>query len=507
MKETISFQPGSAMTRRSMLATLGAAALTVPVVNVALADEGAPKLTDSESGTKTVEGGEVDHKELYGATAREAIDLGATTEELDELLDDEPVVTEDLVLPDGTVVDKAYVALRNKLNRMSEGIANDPVENSYEMVMRLWTPEEAAQEVLAPSLKWFNSFDYIRRARKFGVEYTREEAEAILDNLCDKRLVTRNLRAGTKWYWLHAWIDGIWETHIPEVGEDLSFVNIGVSGSDYGTGSSFPILHVCPVDASVVEGGVIDELRDWRLIVDSTDSYGIGECICRLAAKTRGDAEMNGFAREHTWNGEDGEGFIKTCMVFGEYADWFIEEGLAERVTKEEMIANIETAIEDGFVPEMYWGEHPGIACMCKSDMCDCLTSYRRVNGNTSNFPKVSGYVLDYDGDACVKCGACIDRCPMKAISFGDDGLCVMENCCVACGQCAMVCPASARILKKKEDIVEKMPFDYIDDLKWRAEDRMQKGYIRDFVGTSLDDNQADNDFAAKLEKHRAAKA
>ena len=35
----------------------------------------------------------------------------------------------------------------------------------------------------------------------------------------------------------------------------------------------------------------------------------------------------------------------------------------------------------------------------------------------------------------------------------------------------------------------------------------MQKGYVKDFVGTSLDDNQADNDFAAKLEALRAEQA
>ena len=59
--------------------------------------------------------------------------LDATQAELDALLLDEPEVTEDLVLPDGTVVDKRYVALRNRLNRMSEGLANDPLENSYEI--------------------------------------------------------------------------------------------------------------------------------------------------------------------------------------------------------------------------------------------------------------------------------------------------------------------------------------------------------------------------------------
>lgn len=115
----------------------------------------------------------------------------------------------------------------------------------------------------------------------------------------------------------------MWETHLPEC-DDLAFIEAGINGSDYGTGGNYPVLHVCPVDASVVEGGKIDPLRDWRHIVNSTDSYGILDCICRKCAQTRGDAEMENFKRDHVWKeGESGEQFIKTCMVFGEYADWF----------------------------------------------------------------------------------------------------------------------------------------------------------------------------------------
>ena len=444
------------MTRRSFIGALGASAASLPMAGIALAD--APALTESESGTKTVEGGEVDHKELYGSQGREGMWLDATQAELDALLLDEPEVTEDLVLPDGTVVDKRYVALRNRLNRMSEGLANDPLENSYEIIMRLWTPEEAQQFVDCPNQVWFTAFDYVKKQR--------------------------------------------------EKGEDISFVTGGISGSDYGTGSKYPILHVCPVSADVVEGGVISPYRDWRLIIENNTSFGIGECICRKAALTRGDAEMDGFKRDHVWKeGADGEGFIDTCMVFGQYADCFIEQGLAERVTKEQMIANIECAIEDGFVPDMYWAQHPEIMCLCRSDMCDVLTSYRRVHGMTDNRDRVTAYDLKYDKDACIKCGVCIDRCPMKAVSFGDEGYCVMDTACVACGQCALKCPAGARILVEKTEVINELPWDLCDDFKWRAEDRMQKGYVKDFVGTSLDDNQADNDFAAKLEALRAEQA
>jgi NAD-dependent dihydropyrimidine dehydrogenase PreA subunit len=437
----------------------------------------------------------------YSAPVRPVEDLGATTEELDALLLDEPEVTEDLILPDGTVVDKAYVALRNRLNRLGDGLNNDPAENSFEHLMDLWTPEEAAQEVLCPNYKWFTAFDYSVRAN-----CTVDEATDILENLVQKRLIVGCTRSGTRWYFLLAWVDGVFETHIVET-DDINYLQMGLYGTDYGTGASYPITHVCPVSTDVVEGGKIDAYSDWRKIVDSFDSFGIADCICRRCSITRGDPEMQDFTREHVWKeGASGDKFIETCMVLGDYADFFIEQGIAERVTKDEMIRNIEYGIEDGFVPQVYWAQHPGIMCLCKSDMCAVLSAYRALDGNTPKKTKGTTCTLSYDREACIQCGACVERCPMQAVAFGDDGYPATGNSCVGCGQCVLTCPASARILTPKPEIPNgdtQMPFDLCEDFKIRAEERMQRGYIRDFVGTSLDDNQADNDFKAKLERLR----
>ena len=43
--------------------------------------------------------------------------------------------------------------------------------------------------------------------------------------------------------------------------------------------------------------------------------------------------------------------------------------------------------------------------------------------------------------DACVKCGACADQCPVEAISEGDV---IDANTCVNCGSCADQCPVEA---------------------------------------------------------------
>ena len=46
--------------------------------------------------------------------------------------------------------------------------------------------------------------------------------------------------------------------------------------------------------------------------------------------------------------------------------------------------------------------------------------------------------------DACVKCGACADACPMELITEGDETYVINADECVSCGSCAGECPNDA---------------------------------------------------------------
>ena len=46
--------------------------------------------------------------------------------------------------------------------------------------------------------------------------------------------------------------------------------------------------------------------------------------------------------------------------------------------------------------------------------------------------------------ESCVGCGACIDSCPVEALTMADDkAVCDAEKC-VDCGACVDTCPVSA---------------------------------------------------------------
>lgn len=46
--------------------------------------------------------------------------------------------------------------------------------------------------------------------------------------------------------------------------------------------------------------------------------------------------------------------------------------------------------------------------------------------------------------DACIKCGACADVCPVECIKEGDERYVIDESMCIECGGCAGVCPVNA---------------------------------------------------------------
>lgn len=46
--------------------------------------------------------------------------------------------------------------------------------------------------------------------------------------------------------------------------------------------------------------------------------------------------------------------------------------------------------------------------------------------------------------DACVKCGACANGCPVSCISEGETKYEIDPAQCIECGACASVCPVSA---------------------------------------------------------------
>ena len=397
----------------------------------------------------------------------------------DELLEAvlaESEVTSDLTMSDGTVIPAVYVRMRNRINRIGKGIGSIPSANSYEMIMELWSEEDAENYLKMPLHQAFTAANYAVEA---GI--TEEAASAILEDQAHRNRIWRMVRGDQPYYALMPYINGFWEfgeldRALHGTMEDVAkFDSLGISGTDpnsNGYDTTFPLFRSYPISKDVVEGGELHPYEDWRAIIKRHKTITVSPCQCRTMWQALGVP----YPEEHPMN---------TCLSLGEMAEYFIENDIGKQITQDEAIAIVEDIISKGMVVEAICAKNPDIICCCHSDSCGNLMGFRGIDGKSACAKYYNAYTLAYDKDKCLKCGLCVDKCPMHAISQGEDGYVVLDDACVRCGQCVPVCPGKARILKAIPDYPE-LPEDYIDCNRFFAKDRMQRGQLVDFTDSTL---------------------
>ena len=412
----------------------------------------------------------------YNATAAEVHDSDALLKQV--LTESE--VTSDLTLSDGTVIPAVYVRMRNRINRIGRGIGSTPNANSWDMIKYLWTEEDAENYMKMPLHQVFTVANYAE-----ATGYDEDKCSEILEDQANRNLIWRMRRGGLTFYSLMPYINGFWEfnelsrAYAGDVAAVAEFDSQGITGTDpngeSGFDQTFPLFRSYPISVDVVSEDKLRPWQDWRALIKRNKTITVSPCQCRTMWNALGVP----YPEEHPMN---------TCLSLGEMAEYFIENGIGEQITPDEAIAIVEDIIDKGMVVESICAKNADIICCCHCESCGNLMGFRGINGEGAARTYYSAYNLQYDKDKCLKCGLCVNICPMKAITMGEDGYCVMDNACVRCGQCVKVCPApeKARVLTPIEDYPE-LPEDYLDCNKYFAKDRMRRGQIVDFTDSTMD--------------------
>ncbi len=479
------------ITRREAIggavAGLGAMGLASAVAGKALAADGEQSSeVPTESEAKDVQAASPSDAKGYVPNLRmRNQDTLVRKDELLEQLLDEPEPEGDLTLPDGRVIPAIYVKLHNRLNRVGFGCGSEVTESCFDLYTYLWSEDDAKVCCEVPLYQWFNAWDYAEICGK-----SVEECDQILDDMAQRGLIARSKKSGKNYYTLQPYIAGYWEaTELKtfyENGEDpyacheiLSQNGIGKDWQFNLSDNEFGLNTSCPVSVDVVAEDKLMPYMDWRQRIMQNTTVGVAACQCMIVDQCMSDQDYT-------------DRFpLKRCMYLGDSGEYFISIGAAEAITPEEAVKIGEQCMEAGMVPEFVTAKDSDIICFCHSDECIQLQNVKKFEGtNPVSLKNYSAYNLNYDPDKCISCGACIERCPMKAISFDDENKCVHSDVCVRCGQCVTVCPASARILKARDDFpYDDMPYDYqVDNQLFFAKQRLQRGLLHDFTGTKIPD-------------------
>ena len=331
-------------------------------------------------------------------------------------------------------IEANYVELRDRMNSLSFGYAPTQTGIEFVLLKRFFTPEDVVYWLEMDPDKYFIAQEYAERT---GL--TLEKATEVLEDMAHRGLLYRVRRGGRAEFHVVPVAHGVYEfnlNHLDETGWTMAL------GGHFGQGllpqvynAKIPFYRSVPMNLDVVKNGEVYPYDDIVETVHQYKKFGLSPCTCRSLNKILGAPDM-GFPMD-------------TCITCGEFAEYYIENGIAEEIPEERVLEILKSSADAGLVIQCVHSKASEIICSCHVDGCGILQAAKMFPGNANK--NITHYYVDYNKDACVGCGACVKRCAMHALSLDENRKVVMDHSCVGCGQCVPVCPMKARIMVKKD--------------------------------------------------------
>lgn len=322
-----------------------------------------------------------------------------------------------------------YEMLADHLNRLPAGYPRTPSGVEIRILKRLFTPEEA---MLAQALTFKPETPY-EIAQRVGGNV--EEIAERLENMAKKGLIFRLKKGSEKRYMAAQFVVGIWEYHVNDLSPELiaDLREYLPYHFEHQMKLQTPQMRVIPIPGAITAQQSVMPYEEAAKLIESQDLIAVAPCICR---------------KEHRMTGEGCNRPLESCLMFGVAAQYYIDNGLGRRISREEALEIIKEAERDARVLEPSNAQNIAAMCTCCGCCCQILKNLKKL-------PKpahyvTSSYVAKLDESLCVLCGTCVDRCQMEAISLGDVSAILDVDRCIGCGLCVTTCPESALSLQEK---------------------------------------------------------
>jgi len=330
--------------------------------------------------------------------------------------------------------DDVYTKLREFLDTLPAGFPATPTGVEIKLLKKMYTPEQAE---LTTKLKE-EPEEVADIARRTGLDEANLAEK--LEEMAQNGLIFRVRDGDKKLYQAYQFIVGTYEFQLKNLDKEFSELfeeylpYIGLSMVNVKTSQ----MRVVPVESSVGVDSEVATYNRVRELVKQQDLISVAQCICRKEQELLG----NGCS----YPGE-------VCMGFGEFAQYYLDNGMAKQLTTEEALKTLDHAEEAGLVLMPTNSQKVEAICCCCSCCCPSL-KFAKIAPRPSDFVK-SYYEAAIDPELCTACGTCAEMCQMDAINEGDDVSDIIDGRCIGCGICVSSCPTEAISLVKKADIPE----------------------------------------------------
>lgn len=319
--------------------------------------------------------------------------------------------------------DDVYTRLREFMDTLPGGYPATPSGVEIKLLKKLFTPEQAEL-----TMKLGQEPEEVQSiATRTGMDQT-ELAEK-LEELALKGCIFRVRDGEKRLYQAFQFIVGVYEFQLNTLDREFSELfeeylpHIGLSMANLKTSQ----MRVIPLESAVEATPAVDTYNRIRDLVRQQEIISVAPCICR---------------KEQGLLGKECEKPKEVCIGLGDFARFYIDNGMGRQISVDEALEVLDKAEEAGLVACPTNSQKVEAICCC----CSCCCPILRF---ASIAPRPGDMVTSYyeaklDAEECTACGLCADRCPMDAIEEVDDVWGIIDGRCIGCGLCVAECPTEA---------------------------------------------------------------
>jgi len=288
-----------------------------------------------------------------------------------------------------------WIKFRDEFDKLGSGIAAGKHKNDADIAMLkgLFTEEEA---------KFFIATDVdFESASVISVRLGRDP-QYVADKLYEmsrKGQLFRQTIDGIRKYRRLPFMHGVAELSIDRFKETpalmYSLRDFGVAGMTATNAVKDPLHRIVPINASTVADDGLLDVDNFSKILDTKTRFAVDDCIC---------------ATLFTPTPCNYPSFQKRCLSFDNFADYRVENGIGEYITREEVDRMVEQCEKEGTLLCPANSGNVEVACLCCRCFCGLIAADKHFPGPANE--NLNNYVNQHDFDACKnKCSNLLFYC------------------------------------------------------------------------------------------------
>ncbi len=350
--------------------------------------------------------------------------------------------------------ENVYRRLARRLDAIPNGFPATESGAELRLLAKIFTPEEAA---LAGVMR-LTAEPAADIAARAGVDP--QTAYRTLKEMARQGQIIFKRSKGQVLFGLMPFAFGIYEHQLSRMDRELATLFEEYYQETQGGAiirSTPPIHRVIPVEEAIPFDLEIFPYERATELLEGAKSWGVSDCICRVQQR------LVGKGCEHE---------VNNCLAFAPVENAFGHSETTRAIGKEEALRILREAEEEGLVHTTgnYRDGHFYV-CNCCTCCCGILRGVAEFAIPTAITH--SGFHAVVDGEECIGCGDCVERCQFAALAVTDDVCQVNYGRCVGCGVCALACPTGALSLERRSaSETPSLPLDNEDWMVRRAQER-----------------------------------